>query len=166
MGSGKTAVGRELARRLKRRFVDTDSWIEREAGAAISDIFARKGERIFRKLESAVVRRVSRSAGQVVALGGGAPCQPALRRVIATTGITVRLTCKQSALWRRLAPERETRPLLRAPNSAAGRARLASLLKRRAAEYPKGDLRVSTTRYGARAAARRIALLLEKRGNS
>ena len=51
MGSGKTAVGRELARRLKRSFVDTDSWIEREAGAAISDIFARKGETAFRRME-------------------------------------------------------------------------------------------------------------------
>lgn len=163
MGSGKTAVGRELARRLKRRFVDTDSWIEREAGAAVSDIFARRGEKAFRALERRAVRRAAGTGGLVVALGGGAPTQTEVRRVLLTTGITVRLTCSQRDLWRRVAPKRATRPLLKGGTAAESRGRLAELLRRREGRYPKGDLRVSTSRHGARAAARRIAALLAKR---
>ncbi|MBI4348161.1 MAG: shikimate kinase [Elusimicrobia bacterium] len=157
-------MGRELARRLRRRFVDTDCWIEKKAGATVADVFARKGETAFRALERAAIKRVSRTGGQVVALGGGAPMQPEIRRVVKATGIVVRLTCRQRALWKRLAAERGKRPLLEARTAAQGKARLAALLRRRERDYPKGDLRVSTTRRDTRRAARRIAELLSRRG--
>ena len=162
MGSGKTAVGRELARRLKRRFVDTDCWIEKRTGATVADVFAKRGEKAFRALERQAVVRVSKTGGQVVALGGGAPCQPELRRVVRRSGLTVRLTCRQQALWKRLAAERRNRPLLQAPTAAQAKARLAKLLRAREKYYPKGDLRVSTTKMSARDAAKRIAVLLPR----
>jgi len=71
MGAGKSAVGRELARRLGRPFLDTDREIEAERGIAIAEIFAREGEAAFRAVEREMVERLAgRSA--VVALGGGA----------------------------------------------------------------------------------------------
>lgn len=162
MGSGKTAVGQALAKQLKRRFLDTDSWIERRTRQSVEDIFAKKGEAHFRKLETRVVRQASRRRGSVIALGGGAPCQPAVQRVLAT-GITVRLTCRQRELWQRVAAKRHARPLLKAATAAESRAQLAALLRRRAAAYPKGDVQISTTRLGAKAAARRLAVVLKRK---
>ncbi|MBI4422360.1 MAG: ATP-binding protein [Elusimicrobia bacterium] len=161
MGSGKSAVGRELSRLLRRPFVDTDAWIERRSGASVARLFERRGEAAFRRLERQAVRAAARRRGLVVALGGGAPAQPGVRSLLAASGLTVRLTCSQRALWRRLSPQRERRPLLRGRGAAESRARLAALLRRRAPLFPRGELRLSTTRLSAREAARRIARWLE-----
>lgn len=156
MGSGKTAVGRALARRLRRPFLDTDAMIERRARLRVPEIFARRGERAFRALERAAARDAARVGGRVVALGGGAPSQPAIRALLARTGIVVRLTCDQRELWRRLVGKADGRPLLRAPTAAESRGRLAALLRKRAGDYPKGDLRVSTSLLTVEGAARVI----------
>ena len=95
----------------------------------------------------------------VVALGGGAPAQTEVRRLIRSTGATVRLTCEQRALWKRLAGDKDKRPLLK----AASRERLAAIIRSRKATYPKGDIRVSTTRLGVRAVAMKIARKLKAR---
>src|SRR5688500_9366932 len=71
MGSGKSAVGGILARRLGWRFVDTDREIEAVAGASVAEIFAREGEPRFRERERDALRALPAS-GAVVALGGGA----------------------------------------------------------------------------------------------
>src|SRR4051812_8462078 len=74
MGSGKSTVGKRLAARLDRPFVDLDERIETEAGRSIGDIFERDGEPAFRALESRVLARVADGPDAVVATGGGAPC--------------------------------------------------------------------------------------------
>ncbi len=76
MGSGKTTVGRILAARLGRAFVDTDALVEQRAGKAIARIFAEQGEAGFRDAEAAVLAGLARRGGMVVATGGGAPAQP------------------------------------------------------------------------------------------
>ena len=70
-GSGKTTVGRALAEKLGKSFVDTDDLISEEYGV-ISDIFAEKGEAFFRDIESVAVKKVSLQNGLVIATGGGA----------------------------------------------------------------------------------------------
>ncbi|MDE2490398.1 MAG: hypothetical protein KGM24_06090, partial [Elusimicrobia bacterium] len=72
MGTGKSAVGRALARRLRRPFSDLDAEVERAARAPVAEIFARRGETHFRRLERAALSRAARRRGAVVALGGGA----------------------------------------------------------------------------------------------
>jgi shikimate kinase len=72
MGSGKSAVGRQLARRLKLDFVDADAEIESRTGVDIAYIFEREGEQGFRAREKDVLDELSRRAGVVVATGGGA----------------------------------------------------------------------------------------------
>ena len=73
MGSGKTTVGKLLARRFHRPFVDTDALIEEREGRSIPDIFARDGEDAFRALELALSRELSGQSGLIIACGGGLP---------------------------------------------------------------------------------------------
>lgn len=72
MGSGKTVVGRELAKIMGAKFVDTDELIEKEQGVAIKAIFATHGEDYFRDLEYEVCKKVAQMKGAVVSTGGGA----------------------------------------------------------------------------------------------
>lgn len=72
MGSGKTVVGKELAKVMGRKFVDTDELIEQEQGVSISAIFAAKGEEYFRELEYEMCKKVAEMKNVVVSTGGGA----------------------------------------------------------------------------------------------
>ena len=74
--SGKTTVGKLLAERLGRAFIDTDDEIVAKAGKSIPDIFAQEGEAAFRALESEVIREVGAKTGAVIATGGGAVLRP------------------------------------------------------------------------------------------
>src|SRR3954452_23992682 len=77
MGVGKSSVGRRVALRLGRQFIDTDKLVEEEAGASVAEIFAADGEPVFRALENAAVRRALESAPwAVIAFGGGAVLEP------------------------------------------------------------------------------------------
>ena len=75
MGAGKTTVGKRLARRLCRPFIDTDALIEEREGRSIPDIFARDGEGAFRALELKLSRELSKQSGLIIACGGGLPTQ-------------------------------------------------------------------------------------------
>src|SRR5947209_4309481 len=81
MGGGKTTLGRRLARNLGVKFVDLDEEIEKRAGQRISEIFKKKGEKGFRRLETQALARALKTAG-VVATGGGLVTQSKNRRVL------------------------------------------------------------------------------------
>lgn len=113
MGSGKSTVGRALAKRLGWTFVDTDRIIERTAGADISRIFEQNGEPFFRKLEEKAVRRASQRRERVISIGGGAVLSLANRRVIARRGVAVYLQVSAATAFRRASVQGlEKRPLL------------------------------------------------------
>jgi shikimate kinase len=104
MGSGKTAVGRRVAERLGRPFVDTDRMVEEEAGSPVADIFAAEGEAGFRRREAEVVSRTL--AGEmpaVIAFGGGAVLDPTTRKLARQSGLVVWLQAPASELARRVA---------------------------------------------------------------
>ncbi|MFH2202666.1 MAG: shikimate kinase [Elusimicrobiota bacterium] len=103
MAAGKTAVGRALAERLKRPFIDADREIEKAAGLSVARIFARHGEKRFRALERRVINKIARQRGLVVAVGGGA--------VLRRSGTVVYLQAPFETLWRRGSKERAKRPL-------------------------------------------------------
>lgn len=73
MGSGKTSVGKILARQLFKDFVDVDSIIEAEVGASVNEIFKTKGEAYFRDLEQKCIDKLTKNKGQIIATGGGLP---------------------------------------------------------------------------------------------
>jgi len=118
MGTGKSTVGRILAQRLHRPFVDTDTEVEAETGATIAEVFAARGERRFRALEAERIRHVAALRGQVIAVGGGAVLDPANVTQLRGTGDLVLLDADPEELAARIAqqddedPDQPVRPLL------------------------------------------------------
>jgi shikimate kinase len=110
MGSGKSTIGRRIAKILKRPFVDSDSFIENRAGCTISDIFAKQGETEFRRLERECVLELSEQPGIVMALGGGAILDPDSWLALTKTGVTVWLDWPFEVLYQRIA-KKSNRPL-------------------------------------------------------
>jgi len=89
MGSGKSTVGALLARRLGWEFVDLDALVETRAGCAIAEVFAARGEGVFRALESECLREVAERASVVIASGGGTPVVDANRWFFDAAGTVV-----------------------------------------------------------------------------
>jgi shikimate kinase len=131
MGAGKTTVGRELARRLKWRFMDCDHEIEARTGVKIPTIFEIEGEEGFRRRESQTLDELTREQGVVLATGGGAVMRPANRALLHERGLVVYLDVPPQVLWERTRHDR-SRPLLQCENP---RARIETLYRERAPYY-------------------------------
>lgn len=111
-GAGKTTVGRQLARRLKCPFADSDQIIEDRLGCSIRDFFAREGEDAFRDLEQEVIDELTlNSTAQVLSTGGGVVLRPANRQHLHERGRVVYLRSQPEELFRRLRHD-TSRPLL------------------------------------------------------
>jgi len=103
MASGKTSVGRELARLLGWDFVDLDESIERSQGRSIAAIFDHDGEPAFRELEREAAREACRRERVVIAAGGGAFAQPDTREILRRGSLSVFLYCALEVLLERTA---------------------------------------------------------------
>jgi shikimate kinase len=142
MGSGKSAVGGVLARRLGWRFIDTDSEIEAAAGASVAQIFAREGEARFREREREALAALPGS-GAVVSLGGGAVVDARNREILAGKGTLVWLDASPEALAARTAAD-SSRPLLAGLDHAGRVARLRELAAARRPAYAQAAFRIDT----------------------
>ena len=112
--SGKTSLGRALAKRLKRSFVDLDALAVAKAGESIAQLVAREGWPAFRKLESGILAEVAESRDLVAATGGGVILDAANRERMRSTGVVVLLWATPEVLLARLESERlaDQRPAL------------------------------------------------------
>ena len=110
-GSGKSTVGRQLARRLQLPFVDSDHVIEGRLGCSIRDYFEREGEANFRDVEELVIDELTSIAGAVLSTGGGAVLRPNNRQRLQSRGHVVYLRSSPEELFRRLRHD-VNRPLL------------------------------------------------------
>ena len=155
MGAGKSSVGRVLAVRLARPFVDTDAEIERAAGCSVAEIFASEGEPAFRRRERAAVEACAGSDA-VVALGGGAVGQPELARLVAAVGTSVYLRARPETLLARVG-DAEARPLLAGLDAAGRLVRVRELLSARESGYAAAQERVDTDDRSADQVAAEVA---------
>ena len=110
-GSGKSTVGRQLARRLQLQFFDSDQVIEEQLGCSIREYFEREGEDRFRDVEESVIAELTQNPKCVLSTGGGAVLRPANRRRLHEQGQVVYLNASPDGLFRRLRYDMN-RPLL------------------------------------------------------
>lgn len=118
MGAGKTTVGRQLARRLGRRFVDVDHEIVERTGVSIPTIFEIEGEEGFRRREAQAIAELTSGTDVVLATGGGVVLNPDNRSRLHDTGWVVYLNVPPALLYERTRHDRN-RPLLRVPDPKA-----------------------------------------------
>jgi 3-dehydroquinate synthase len=173
MGTGKSSVGREVARQLGRAFLDLDELIAARAGKSIPEIFAQDGEPAFRAMEALACREVQEPTGQVIAAGGGAVLNPANREALAAGGTVICLAAEPGVIARRLAGG-DGRPLLDGPDAyratsgvlggprvlggwtSPRQARIAELLAQRAAAYAALPHHLDTSSLSIVQAAERV----------
>lgn len=140
MGAGKTKIGRRLAVRLNLPFFDSDHEIESAAGETIEEIFANRGERVFREGERRVIARLLCEPVHVLATGGGAFMDPSTRAMIGRRGVSLWLRADLDVLVSRVS-RRSNRPLLKQGDAGAI---LADLIEKRYPVYAEADLIVDS----------------------
>jgi shikimate kinase len=159
MASGKTAVGRRLARRLGYEFVDTDQVIEEKAGRPISDIFAREGEASFRRLERDTISALALAAPTVIATGGGTFIDADNRAALHRLGPVVCLVTSPEIILERVSRS-DKRPLASGPDAQE---RLMKLYSSRLPFYRMADVMVETDGLTVDQAAARVAAVIAPR---
>ena len=157
MGTGKTAVGKLLAKKLQRSFVDLDAEIEKQAGRSVAEIFSAEGEPGFREREEAAVAKVSLRKNCVIAAGGGVLIREDNVRALRKNGFLVCLTAQTDVIVKRISSPGHVRPLLK---GAEPRDRIEELLKERAASYSKADVMVDTSSLSVKEVVDKVAKLL------
>jgi len=156
MGSGKTSVGRLLARRLGYALEDMDRRIEKRAGRSIAAIFREDGEEAFRAMERDEALALSQLPGRVVATGGGAFSRPDTRALLQGGALTVWLRCDLDTILARVPPD-GSRPL------AGNRDIMRALLAEREPFYRMADAAVDASAGTIREVVERIVGLVEGR---
>jgi shikimate kinase len=159
MGAGKSSVGRILARRLGRCFLETDDMIVAKEGTPIPEIFETKGEEYFRALEDETLDLLVLKSGEVIATGGGMPCREGRPAALRALGTVVWLAGDFAALYER-ALRSGDRPML------AGRTRadVEALYRSRERFYREADLTIDTTELNPDQVAASVLRALRSRG--
>jgi shikimate kinase/3-dehydroquinate synthase len=158
MGSGKSSVGREVARRLGRLFVDMDELIEEREGATIAEIFARGGEEHFREMEKGLCHDLAASKGLVIATGGGTLVPFENRTLMEEKGWVICLQADAEELLERL-PDDGSRPLLAGDH----RRQIGTLLAERRQAYAPIAIQIDTTGLAVTEIADVLVALVEEK---
>lgn len=132
--SGKTTLGRNLARRLRLRFVDSDRYLEEMTGRSIPDIFREDGEIAFREIEAEAIAQITAERRQVISTGGGAFVNEANRDALRNGNLVVHLQVRPETVVDRLRNSRSgrPRPLLDSPDPLG---RVIELMEQRREAY-------------------------------
>ena len=161
MGTGKTAVGRAVAKLLQRGFVDTDEKIETATGKKVSEIFARDGQQAFRRMEHTVCRELSIRQGLVIATGGGTLINHENRELMMKNGTIICLTASAEEIVRRLGhTDTSKRPLL---NASDLQGTIEMLLQARSETYRSFQWLIDTTNLSIKEATDRVISIAQER---
>lgn len=138
-GSGKSTVGKAVAKELGRPFLDFDAELERREGMSVARIFAERGQAAFRALEVALTRELSAAPPMVLAPGGGWITTPGIVELVRPPGRLVHLRVSPQEAVRRLSRARIVRPLLQTPEPEAT---MRGLWEAREGLYATADLEI------------------------
>ncbi|MBX2883490.1 MAG: shikimate kinase [Granulosicoccus sp.] len=162
MGSGKTSVGRQLAKRLNYEFYDSDREIEARCGVDIPTIFEYEGEEGFRDRESSILDELTAKPGIVLATGGGSILREQNQIYLKERGITILLSVELKEQLRRISLN-SNRPLLKVDDPAST---LAAIMEVRAPIYKAmADIEISTNSSRMQNVLNRIMKQIEKRAS-
>jgi shikimate kinase len=160
MGTGKTAVGQVLAKRLNRQLFEVDKVIKKTAGKTISQIFNNDGEIVFRELEIEAIKKAAAMEKQVIACGGGVVLNTINIDRLRTKGVVINLTATPEIILKRIADDKDNRPLI---NVNWPPERIKELMKFRKPFYDRAaDITVNTSKLTVDAAAEKIIDRLEE----
>ena len=163
MGSGKTTIGKHLAKMFGLEFYDCDQELERLTGASVSLIFDLEGEAGFRVREHHLLKQLTARNGVLIATGGGAVCNEENRRLLRTNGLVVYLKTSIENQLKRLDKDK-SRPLLRADDRVQ---RLRDLADARNPLYDAtADVVFSTRNSSVHATARALSMAILERLNT
>ena len=159
MGSGKSTLGIELARRMNVPFVDSDQLIEQEEQATITQLFLEKGEEYFRTKEQELILNIDFQQPRVLATGGGLPCYNDLMNVLNRKGVTIYLKTSPETLYTRLLHDMEDRPLLEGMGEYELKMYIKDKLAEREMVYLKSRITLDERDHTASEIIRRLDLL-------
>ena len=159
MGSGKSTLGTELARRLNVPFVDSDQLIEQQEQATISQLFLEKGEDYFRTKELELILNMDFHQPKVLATGGGLPCYNDLMTLLNKKGVTIYLKTSPETLYTRLLHDMEDRPLLEGMGEYELKMYIKDKLAERETIYRKAQITLDEKDHTASEIIRRLDLL-------
>ncbi len=160
MGTGKTAVGKALAEKLDREFIETDSLIEQKAGKTIPKIFEQDGEVTFRELEIEVTKEVAERKKVVIACGGGVVLNKINIDRLRKECIIVCLTASPRVILKRTSSDENERPLFRTANRAW---HIQELLRFRKPFYERAaDIKIDTSQLDINAVVEQIISKLKE----
>jgi shikimate kinase len=153
MGAGKTTIGKLLAKRLKKTFIDCDHELEHRTGVKIPLIFELEGEAGFRDREAALIKELAQRPGIILATGGGAVLRKENRDALAQNGTVIYLNAKVEDLWLRTQHDKN-RPLLQTIDP---KAKLSELFAQRDPLYREiADIVITSGQQNVQHAAREV----------
>jgi shikimate kinase len=141
MGTGKTVVGRKLASKLNKRFIDTDAEIERVTGIPVSQLIKKHGEIRFKSEENLAIKRLMDVKNSVIATGGGIIFDDENMKLLKNIGKIITLTASTEVIKERI-ERRNNRPLLGKDKSIE---KIKELIEKREKYYKEADYQVDTT---------------------
>jgi len=160
MGTGKSVIAKELARKLKMKFIDMDRIIEEGQGMSIADIFSRYGENYFRQQENKLVKELSQKENMIIATGGGTLLSSDNARILGQRGQIICLYADSRTIYYRV-KKRNNRPLLKGENVLS---EIDRLLEKRKKIYDNIKLKIDTTNLNIQEVTDKIIALLKSEG--
>lgn len=156
-GSGKSTIGKKIAKELKLNFIDLDAFIEKKENCSINDIFKYQGEKYFRQVESTYLKEVSELTGPcVISLGGGTPCFNENMEIILASGLSLYIKANEKILLNRLENAKSQRPLFWGLTKAEIETKLSQLIESRSVFYEKANIVVSAANMNEKDIVRTI----------
>jgi shikimate kinase len=149
MGSGKSTLGGQLARRLDYQFMDMDQLIEETSELSVPEIFNEHGEAVFRKWEHDILLELCRRDKLVISTGGGAPCHSGNMDLMNANGTTIYLKLTPEALRDRLIQSKTERPLIKGKSEPELLEFITGLLEQREKFYEQATHSVNGISLGS-----------------
>jgi shikimate kinase len=162
MGTGKSTIGKEVAKKLKIDFIDTDQLIEKEAKLTIAEIFKKDGEKYFRELEEKIFLKIKNDKERVVSVGGGAFINNVIRNKILKEYLSIWLNMDEDLIIDRIKRNAKKRPMLDQNNVEKS---IINLKKTRDPIYKLADHEINCSLSSKNKIIEKIINIYEKNNN-